>query len=159
MTEQMPKSLTINALAEVTGIDRRTLKRRLGDAGLSGGPWDLAALLRALLAGPMADGTLADAIRRRAIAKATTAELEANKASGMYLLAADVERTWASGILAFRSRLLQLPARVAARFPYCKDEASVAQLLETELFDAMRELSRGEVDSAQNGEAVHDQAR
>ena len=68
-----PQGLTINALSEKTGIDRRTLKKRLKDvAQQPGGGWSLAdveaAASKAAEGGSLKDEKLREEIRKLRIA-------------------------------------------------------------------------------------------
>jgi len=162
MDETLPNSLTVNRISELTDVDRRTLKRRLAAAGLSGGPWPVGVILKALLASPGADPELAEAHKRRAVARARLAEAMADKASGEYVGLDVVERTLGQVILLSRNRLLKIPAAVASRVACCTSETEVESLLQTVIEDVLRALSRGiDFDAAgsavKNGEAVHEQ--
>jgi hypothetical protein len=73
--------------------------------------------------------------KERALAKFR--ELQNRRLAGTLLDAAAVERRWAAGLAAIRDRILAVPDRLAAQL-VARDEASIRELLRTELEDALR---------------------
>ena len=70
MKSKRPTGLSINAISEKTGVDRRTLKKRLKDTPqVDGGGYNLADVEAALAAAAKADGNLKDEKLREEIRK------------------------------------------------------------------------------------------
>lgn len=53
-----------------------------------------------------------------------------------------VERIWGALVLNFRQHVMRVPAKVAPRLPFCKNETEMEKLLYDELEECMIELSR-----------------
>ena len=142
MPKRPSKAFSINRLAEITGIDRRTLKRRLADVGLSGGPWTVPNLLKALLCSPGADPELADLRRERLRSQNRILSAEAARTEGRMANLDEVEQGWMAGLLRLRDSLLRLPGALSGRVAYLRTETEVENLLRTAIEEALTELSK-----------------
>ncbi|HWB49137.1 MAG TPA: hypothetical protein VG651_08505 [Stellaceae bacterium] len=79
---------------------------------------------------------------RLRIAQAERVELENQVRAGRLLDADKVRTEWASIVLAIKSRLMAIPARVAAAHP---NNPAIVATLETELTAALNEIATDEL--------------
>jgi phage terminase Nu1 subunit (DNA packaging protein) len=113
--------VSINELAELTGRDRRTVKRRLADlpSRRDGRSilYDSTQAL-SLLFGATADGELLNGAQEKALldrARRRLAELHHAEQSRELIPAGDIQAALGSAVSACRSHLLSLPVQLAGR--------------------------------------------
>lgn len=76
-------------------------------------------------------------------AQAEKAEFEIEILKGRYVEASEVEFTWSDLIIAFRSRMLAIPAKLVRQLAAAgSDFAKLEKILEDEIYDALLELSK-----------------
>ena len=80
-------------------------------------------------------------------AKADAAELEARSKLGELVPAVEVRETWVALVSVMRTRLLAIPARVAARVMMAKNIVEIAGLIRTEIYEALDALAKGQVET------------
>lgn len=99
---------------------------------------------------------------RKVRANALSAELIAAEQSGLLLRRDDVTKAWVDIILAFRSKLMSFPGRVARLVLGKEDLKEVMQILRTEIETTMadlREIPVGQYRTRKSKNLVADQAR
>lgn len=77
--------------------------------------------------------------------KAKIAEMERRRLEGELVSAKQVRDAWITVISVCRTRLLAIPAKVAARVKMAGTIVEVAAIIRAEIYDALRELSTAEV--------------
>lgn len=105
--------------------------------------------LRDRAAGHGADGE-GDARTEWQKARARRARVLADQMEGRVLDRDDVERAWTTGILTMRSRLLAIPTQLAPQVFAARTQKEVAALLEQGVAEALDELSRVEIEAAED---------
>lgn len=136
------KAHSVSALATLLRLDRRTITRvveGLEPAGTRRGhpTFALSDVLRVLLAGRESDRgdvTLAEARRRRAAAEARIAEIELARMEGEMVPIDDTVRVVGEAASLMRSKILQIPIRVAL------DDAVLRERLTAACHEALQEL-------------------
>lgn len=69
-------------------------------------------------------------------------ELELAKAEGKLIAIDEIESTWANIVLLTRQKLLRIANKVSPRLVFCKTEHEIEKEIQTEVEEALRELSR-----------------
>ena len=80
-------------------------------------------------------------------AKADAAEMVARAQLGELVPAAEVRETWIALVSVMRTRMLAIPARVAARVMMQKTIVEVAALIRNEIYEALDALAKGQVET------------
>lgn len=139
MRTKTQTTITINAAAEALSIDRKTLKKRLADANEvpdpKNGRFTLRQVFRAV-GGDVSGERFAKLKAEREIA-----QLQLAKTKGEMFPAKEVEAVWSRNILAVRARFLQLPDRLAVRFPMWPDSRTCRAEIEAAVFDCLTEIA------------------
>ncbi len=143
--------ITISALSDLTGFDRRTISRRLADLkcedkGRGGKFYQSDHALSLLYNGgggenldPAQERALLDNARRR------LAELEFSKRRGE-LLSADVAyRAIEQAATAFKSRLQGIPGQYSSILAAESDAKKIEGILDQEIWNALDEITRTDV--------------
>ena len=106
---------------------------------------DLARLkqLKKLLSESNSDMSEGESIRRLRAAEARLKELQLAEQEGRLLDAEDVRRTWTNAIMTVRNRLLALGDAICVQVAAESDLLKCRSLIDTEVRDALTELSRG----------------
>ena len=135
---------TINYLADFTGLDKRTVKKRLAnlEPKITGGEnrYESDVALQAIFnpdaLNPGQEKARLDKARRE------IAELQLEEKKRTLIPSDVVQQEWEKILLNVRARLLQVPTRIAAEVP--SDVASVVESKVRDLiYEALRELARG----------------
>jgi hypothetical protein len=105
---------SINALAELTGADRRTLKKALAaekPVRVEGRTafYKLEDTTRALAERPKGSSTREDLICQKTLKQIELLEIQVARERGLYLLAEDVKRIWLAHVQQARGILLAMP--------------------------------------------------
>ncbi len=150
--------LSANAFAEASGIDRRTVSKRLegieptrtqGRASL----YPLETLLRACAldvcrlylptyqAKPVNGESLEEAKTRKESALASLHELELAEKTGKLLDAEQTAEWWTRIITNAKTKLLAIPTKAAPLVIGCKTPAQAKDVLERHIYEALTELS------------------
>ena len=145
------KGFTVNALSVSTGIDRRTLKRRLETATPdASGRYRAEDVLPLLKTVPRETNDKRAAEVRKLIAQAERIEFDNSVRRGEHAHLDDIRREWKRGIGALKSRLLNdAPARIATtavvdlKIPPGLSPA-LKKLVYDEMIESLRYLSGGE---------------
>lgn len=87
-------------------------------------------------------------------AQADKAELELEALKGKYIETTEVEFEWSNLLLAFRSKMLNMPSKLASLLAGAgSDFAKLEQILEDEIYEALTELGKyGETEDPENSE-------
>ncbi len=85
-----------------------------------------------------------EARRRKLAAEAALCELDLSKARGDVISISEVGAVWLDIVSAARSRMLSIPAKMAAVIAPESDPMKIRELLETEIEESLDELSRFE---------------
>lgn len=138
-------------LAHILGVSRGTVSNLASDGILpraDRGLYDVAAAVQAFvrhkaLTKPGDQATLSLTAERSRLArlKADAAEREAKLAAGQLVPAADIEAAWLKVALAVRSRVLQIPSKVAARVVALRTPADAQAFLQKEVHAALVEIA------------------
>jgi phage terminase Nu1 subunit (DNA packaging protein) len=76
-------------------------------------------------------------------AQADKAELELEALKGKYIEVTEVEFEWSNLLLAFRSKMLNMPSKLACTLAAAgSDFAKLEQILEDEIYEALTELGK-----------------
>lgn len=84
--------------------------------------------------------TAAEARNRKLIAEATLAEIEMNLKKGLLCHVADVLPQWERMIVAFKTKLLAMPSKVAPVLYEKKSIAQISDIIKREIIEALNEL-------------------
>lgn len=147
MTKQL---YSISALAVELDRDRRTIARALKsvnpDGKAAGGhsAWFLATALAAMEpeTGEVTD--MDEAKRRKAVAEAKIAEMQADREAGKLLAREDVDAAVVGAFARVRSRLLSVPHKVAP-IVQGQNTAEAAETVRMAIWGALQELSETSV--------------
>jgi hypothetical protein len=82
-------------------------------------------------------------------AKADAAALAAKVKAGELVPAAEVAETWGAIVSVMRTRMLAIPARVAARWGMVRSTVEAAAMVREEIHEALMILSKGTVETTQ----------
>jgi phage terminase Nu1 subunit (DNA packaging protein) len=103
----------------------------------------LADLPASADADPAGIVTLAEARRRREVAKAEQAELDLARAKGELVAAEDVRRVWYEALRVVRDRVLAVPALVGAEVAAETSSTQVREILTRALTEALSTAADG----------------
>lgn len=139
---------SINQMAEWTGFDRRTIKRKLSDLDHIDGPsrahlFDSEAALP-LLYGGGTDGERLDASQERAALdreRRRAAEMANAKAAGEVIPVGEVAAAWEQQVGVARGRLLAMPARIAPKVLRATELRAVEGIIRDQIYLVLDELS------------------
>lgn len=137
---------SINELAELTGIDRRTVKSRLESLDVTTGQRGAhlfesrqALPLLYLASGerldPAQERAALDKVRRRQI------EMQNLKSEGELIPKDEVAAAWSSQVLIAKGRLLSLPSRVSGDVLRLRDQRAIELRLRDAVIAILEELS------------------
>ena len=137
---------TVNHLADLTGLDRRTVTRRLSSVpGVLEGDarkWDTREALPILYGAgpedrldPAQEKAQLDRARRLAV------ETESRVRNGELLEAAEVQALWVSHVGIAKGRLLALPSRLAPAVIGLGDLRTIEAVIREAIHEALTELS------------------
>jgi len=146
--------VTINFLADLTGKDRRTIQKRLAD--MSPAADNTYPSASALLAIFCPDGGLDPAQERAALdrARRELVEIQKSEKEKSLLSAEGVLQHWSRLIGNARSRLLNLPGRLAVECSG-KSQHEIGQIAKAIVYEALSELAVTGLPNDDNGEADH----
>lgn len=135
-------TFSVNKLHELTGVDRRTIKKRLVEAGVipSGDGYPANLAFRAIFSPKAPD--IADSEARISAANARTAEVKANKAEEKVLESPVVDLAWSEAGIYVARGLEIIPSKVESRYVPGMTAPEVGELVRQELHDALSELSK-----------------
>lgn len=140
---------TLNQLSDWTGHDRRTIKKRLEglpfiDNGNGGHFYDSALALRRIYIGePNATGDLDPQQERAALdaARRRLAEIEIAKREGELVETEIVQSRWCELAARVRSKMLNLPNRLAVETAAMTDYATVERSARALIHETLSELA------------------
>jgi len=136
---------TINKLSQLSGMDRRTLAKRLRLAGASQTPTVAMRLKPCCGILKTASHPATKSARQRSgesDCSATGFNWKTSIRRGDYVLRDEVCRTFTRVIVAAKQRLLCIPATMAQKFAILRDPDEIAAELKREINAALLELSR-----------------
>jgi len=134
--------LSVNKLSELTGVDRRTIKKRLTEAGVAQSSEGYAAgqAFRAIFSPRAPD--IEESEARISAANARTAEVKASKAEEKVIESAVADLAWSEAGI-YVSRGLEIgPSRGESKFVPGMTAPQVGDLVRQELNDVLSELSK-----------------
>lgn len=141
----MLETFSINRLSELTGVDRRTIKKRISAAGVlpSGDGYPSADALRAIF-GDSKKKTEDIAISEARIfsANARTAEVKANKAEEKVIESAIVDLAWSEVTVLIAQKLDLVTPKFRSRYVVGMSEDDAAGIIEQDLQDLRNDLSK-----------------
>lgn len=161
------KTLSKIDLAAALGVSTQTLDQWLGrgmpyvskpGAGSRSYSFDLSEVLRwrldyerAKMDAETDETDLDEAKRRRAVAEARIAEMQADREAGQLLLREDVDAAVVGAFARVRARLLAIPGKVA---PIVQGQPTpeAAETIRKAVYEALRELSETSVSELANGD-------
>lgn len=146
---RIPNALTVNKLATLFGLDRRSISRRLAGVEpvrVQGRSkfYDLRMAAGALFLGTTSDGELLDPRQEHAAldrARRAVIELELTAQKRGWMQREDVETAWGDAILRMRSRLLSVPTRAAVTIHDGMAPGEREAVIRTLVYEALEELS------------------
>ena len=150
------KKLSLNGLAELTGLDRRTVKARLIKlAPIITGRSHLYDPREALPLIYCAKGTSGDgdedqldqAVEQARLThhKANIAELEEEELRGTLVKVDGVVDLWVTAIANAKTKLLALPSKITHQILAADDHKSALHLLKENIEEALAELASGDI--------------
>lgn len=139
---------TINKLHEITRIDRRTIKKRIGDvqpirSDGNGDEYETSVVLpRIYEVEKEADGKLVAAQEKAALdrARRELVELELAERRHELIPVEIVKRVWTKMFGAFRAKILGLPVKLTPRLAATSKQAEVSKILQKECNAALNAL-------------------
>lgn len=140
--------MTQNNMAIMLGRDRGTIKRIIADHSIEGrkyGAWEYFKVADVVNA--MVEGDRLDLQQERAkLAKRQTekAEIQIAQMRGDLIDATEVEARWTRLVANCRAKLLAIPTKIAPDILSMDNLAQVQDAVKTVLYEAMRELARGD---------------
>ena len=141
----MPESFSINRLHELTGVDRRTIKKRVTAAGVlpTGDGYPSAEALKAIF-GDSKKKTEDIAISEARIfaANARTAEVKAARAESAVIETTAVELAWAEIVILITQKLDLIVPKFRSRYVVGMDVNAAAKIVEQDLEDVRNDLSK-----------------
>ena len=144
----IPEKYSMSRLAVEFGYDRRTIAKRIGitpPVGKEGRSKlylikDVAPLLVDF---PGDDGLDYHGQRTRLTRlQADRLQFEMDVEQGRFVLASEVEERWGDEFYRVRNRLLILPPKLAPMLVGIKTPAEAAEIIKTEIYGALNELSQ-----------------
>lgn len=139
----MPESFSINRLSELSGVDRRTIKKRLGTVVPTGDGYDGPTAFRAIFGDSKKkteDIGLSEA--RIFAANARTAEVKANKAEEKVIESAIADLAWSEITILIAQKLDLVTPKFRSRYVVGMSEDEAAAIIEQELGDIRNDLSK-----------------
>jgi phage terminase Nu1 subunit (DNA packaging protein) len=145
--------LSINELSELTGIDRRTVKKRLLGLPSKHGPkgallYDPQAALRAVM---FPDQPESDELgdtppkwvseARFAAAQAKREEIRLAMDEGAAIDAEDVKRAWTAVVVATKQKILAIPSKAESRHVDGMSAKDLRLMLDVEVREALEEMA------------------
>ena len=142
--------VTISQLSDWTGLDRRTVKRRLeglpfDDGGRAGHHYESRDALKRLYLGEITTDETLDPQQERAqldAARRRLAELEYQRRRGELIESDVVENHWVKMASNCRSRLLTLPSRLATAVVACTTVPEIEKSAKAIIYEALAELAK-----------------
>jgi phage terminase Nu1 subunit (DNA packaging protein) len=137
---------TVSALNQITGYDRRTLGRVLGDMRSEHSIREVIEAFRAherLRGKPNGDIDPEYEKARKDREIADKYAIANAQRRGELLEASDVERVWLSRITAAKTRLMGIPRKCAPAVVMVTAPADAEAIIEQEVRDALEELAKG----------------
>ena len=139
---------TTNHLVDLTGLDRRTVAKKLASvpALIEGGvkKWDTSAALKLLYGVGVGDNEKLDPQQEKAAldrARRLAVETESRVRMGALLEATDVQALWVAQVGIAKGRLLALPSRLAPAVIGLGDLRSIEAVIREAIHEALTELS------------------
>lgn len=138
-------------MADWTGLDRRTIRKRLEQVPSKPGPnrallFDSRSALPLLYGIGTADDARLDPSAEKArldAARADLAEIERDKKRGALVEADEVAEAWGNQIQIAKGRLLSLPPRLAPDLARVTDQRAAERLLRKAITEVLHELADG----------------
>ena len=148
---------TREQIAHLLDLSTRMVNKHVKEDGMpkaSRGEYDMFACVRwyiGYLRGLAKDATQGDETERQSKArlnraKADIAELELSRARGEVVRYEIVKFAWGRVVMAFRSKMLALPTKLPQRLIGLREINQAKKLLDDEIYEALSELGRAEVD-------------
>ncbi len=152
-----PNLFTINGFAELTGVDRRTVKKRLERVDPRDHEGEIAYYLAAdalpfiyqvASKSEQEDesGNLIPPIEtseaRKAAADAEMFEMKRDKMKDLLLDLPTAERTWENIVLGVRQKILGLPTKLESQFVEGMKTKDLRTILDTEVDEILTDLSK-----------------
>lgn len=145
--------LSINELSELTGVDRRTVKKRLLELPSKPGPkgallYDPQAALKAVLfpdtpeapeLGDTPPKWVSEA--KFAAAQARREEIRLAIEDGSAIAADDAKRAWESVVVATKQKILAIPSKAESRHVDGMTAKELRAMLDVEVREALEEMS------------------
>ncbi len=144
---------SVTEISEITGKDRRTIKKRLekiqpiieGTSHL----YETKDVLEIIFCGSSNNESSSNLIEektRLTKAQADKAELEAEALKGTLIHIDDVLKTWSTMIINFRARLLALPHNITHKLINKQEYYEIESILKNEIYEALTELAEKNAD-------------
>ncbi len=127
-------------------LDPQQVSRIRSPRARAAGELDSDAMQRPPGTGSNAHDLFNRARAAKEIAIAKEKQLELKKREGELLEGADVEQTRTKELTMFKNRLLLVPDKLAARVAASSDVAECRELIETEVFGLLNDLSEAAID-------------
>ena len=108
--------------------------------------WYIEYLQKLIKDARRGDETEQQARARLTRATADLRELELAKAKGELIEVDQAKSLWERLIVSFKTRMLGIPTKAPQRLIICKDINQIKDLLEREIYEALGELSRADID-------------
>ena len=139
-------AFSINRLHELTGVDRRTIKKRVSAAGVipdADGTYSAPDALKAIF-GDSTKKTADIAISEARIfaANARTAEVKASKAEEKVIESAIVDLAWSELTILIAQKLDLLPSKFLSRYVVGMSAGDAVKIVEQDLEDIRNDLSK-----------------
>jgi hypothetical protein len=145
---------SINAAAELTGLDRRRWARVMRhtppDSKVGGDKWRFPTMIAALLAdveGKSDGPNLTDARTRVALAKAETAERQNQQDAGEWVEIEDVIAMYTAEVMQVREHFLSLPGKACGPIANV-DSIDAYRILHDEVWEALDAFADGKSSAA-----------
>lgn len=136
--------MSVSAISDLTGVDRRTIKKRLED--LKPIKEKTAHLYETREALPLIflsddEYDLSKERARLAHHQANKTELESKVLKGDLIPANEVLARWEKMVSGFRAKILAMPTKTSHLLVNVKDYDEVESILKSHLYEALKELS------------------
>ncbi|EIC23277.1 DUF1441 family protein [Thiorhodovibrio frisius] len=144
--------VSINQLSEWTGLDRRTVKRRLADLPHKPGPnraheYESAVALRLIFGSGNPDGDRLDGQQEKARldkVRADIAEVELERKRGDLIDVDAVTQTWERLVSVAKGRFMALPTRLSYDLAGLSEPREAERLLKNAIWEVLTELADGD---------------
>ena len=158
MKKPTEKLMTVNALSDATGTDRRTCRKRLAEAGMLTGrsSWNLAEVLPFILAGRPSKSLEVARLRliteqaRKIKTEGDLAEAKLQILLKNWFPKEAVERLWNGTLILLRNKVSESEMPQQLKIDILKDLKAVAASAEY-LADAPAEMQEGSLQPADEG--------